>query len=74
MAIVTPSPRIGKYAPPRPRPADSEKKPRNARWHTVSEIEAGDMVMAAKARPKAKAIAKRRIKDKPLVVGLINRG
>ncbi len=64
---VTPAPRIGKTAGARPRPADSEKRPVNGRWHTASEIAAGDMVMAAKATPKRKA-AKRR------PMGIINRG
>lgn len=62
MAIVTPAPRIGKTTGSRPRPANSEKLPRGARFHMVSEVAAGDVV-APKRKMKRKARA-----------GLINHG
>ena len=36
---ITPTPRIGKYAAStkNPKPADSERQPRNAAWHEASE-------------------------------------
>lgn len=55
MAVTTPAPRIGKTTGARPRPGNSEKLPRGARFHMASEIAAGDMVMAKKVAPKRKA-------------------
>lgn len=61
-----PPARIGKTTGVRPRPADSEKLPRGAKFHIASEIASGDMVVAKKAAPKRK-VAKRKAS------GLINR-
>lgn len=55
MAVTTPAPRIGKTTGTRPRPANSEKRGVNAKWHMASEIAAGDLVMAKKVAPKRKA-------------------
>jgi len=63
---TAPPPRIGKTTGVRPRPANSEKLPRGARFHMASEIAAGDMVMAKKVAPKRKRGKKSS--------GLINRG
>lgn len=58
MAVVTPTPRIGKYSASiyRPKPADSERQPRNARFHDAAEM--------AQTRPAKRQKSK----------GLINRG
>lgn len=60
MAIVTPTPRIGRYAAStkNPKPAGSERQPRNAMFHVKSE-------MTPKAKPRM-----RRAKQP---MGLINR-
>jgi hypothetical protein len=62
MAIVTPTPRIGRYAAStkHPKPANSERQPRNAMFHVKSEM--------AAPMPKAKMV---RRSKRPM--GLINR-
>ena len=42
MPASAPPPRIGKTTGTRPRPADSEKLPPNARWHVASELASAD--------------------------------
>lgn len=67
MAVVTPAPRIGKTTGVRPRPADSEKRPVNARFHVASEIAAGDVSKPSRKAPKRKAARRK------MPLGLINR-
>jgi len=52
MAVVTPRPRIGKYAASvyNPRPADSERQPRNAAFHNRSEEAAPVAKLTTRAR------------------------
>jgi hypothetical protein len=40
MPMTAPPPRIGKTTGKRPRPADSEKIAKNARFHVASEVAA----------------------------------
>jgi hypothetical protein len=66
MAIVTPTPRIGKTTGAiRPRPADSEKLPRNAAFYMAADAPLPVAKARKKVRGKARGFGKQ--------PGLINR-
>jgi hypothetical protein len=53
MAMGAPPARIGRTTGARPRPQDSEKLPRGAKFHTLSELRSGDVTRIPPA-PKRK--------------------
>ncbi len=68
MAMIAPAGRIGKYAAgtKNPRPANSERQPKNARFHMASEMAATPPV----PQPAKRKAGKRKA---ALPRGLINR-